>query len=60
VLNRTNFKTVNGVFLNLNTVWVNAFTDTIVSCPGTTPCTIAVTVSSQSGSVTAGNVARAR
>jgi hypothetical protein len=60
VLNRTYFKTVNGVFLNLNTTWVNAFSDTIVLCPGTTPCTIAVTVSSQFGSVTAGQGARAR
>jgi hypothetical protein len=60
VLNRTYFKTVNGVFLNLNAVWVNAFTDTVVVCPGTTPCTIAVSVSSQFGSVTAGQVARAR
>ena len=60
VLNRTYFKTVNGVFLPLNTTWVNAFSDTVVLCPGTTPCTIAVTVSSQFGSVTAGQVARAR
>jgi hypothetical protein len=48
------------VFLNLNAAWVNAFTDTVVACPGTTPCTIAVTVSSQFGSVTAGQVARTR
>jgi hypothetical protein len=60
VLNRSYFKTVNGVFLNLNSVFVNAFSDTVVLCPGTTPCTIAVTVSSQFGSVTAGQVARAR
>ena len=60
VLNRTYFKTVNGVFLNLNTTWVNAFTDTVVFCPSTTPCTIAVSISSQFGSVTAGQVARAR
>jgi hypothetical protein len=60
VLNRTYFKTVNGVFLALNTTFVNAFSDTVVLCPGTTPCTIAVTVSSQFGSVTAGQVARAR
>jgi hypothetical protein len=59
-LSRTFFKTVNGVFLSLNTTWVNAFSDTVVSCAGTTPCTIAVTVSSQFGSVTAGQVARAR
>ena len=59
-LYRTHFKTVNGVFLGLNTAWVNAFTDTVVFCPGTTPCTIAVSVSSQFGSVTAGQVARAR
>ena len=60
MLNRTYFKTVNGVFLALNTTFVNAFSDTVVLCPGTTPCTIAVTVSSQFGSVTAGQVARAR
>ena len=60
VLNRTYFKTVNGVFLPLNSTWVNAFSDTVVFCPGTTPCTIAVSVSSQFGSVTAGQVARAR
>ena len=59
-LNRTYFKTVNGVFLNLNVAWVNAFTDTLVLCPGLTPCTIAVKVSSQFGSVSAGQVARAR
>lgn len=59
-LRRTYFKTVNGVFLSLNTAWVNAFSDTIVLCPGTTPCTVAVTVSSQFGSVSAGQVARAR
>ena len=34
VLNRTYFKTVNGVFLALNTAWVNAFTDTVVSVQG--------------------------
>ena len=60
ILDRTFFKTVNGVFLPLNVAWVNAFTDTVVPCVGTTPCTIAVTVSSQFGSVTAGQVARAR
>jgi hypothetical protein len=60
VLRRSYFKTVNGVFLNLNVGWVNAFTDTVVTCPGTTACTIAVTVSSQFGAVTAPNVARAR
>ena len=59
-LYRTHFKTVNGVFLALNAAWVNAFTDTVVQCPGNTPCTVAVTVSSQFGSVTAGQVARAR
>jgi hypothetical protein len=60
VLNRTYFKTVNGVFLPLTAAWVNAFSDTVVACPGTTPCTIAVKISSQFGSVTAGQVARAR
>ena len=60
VLNRTYFKTVNGGFLALNTTWKNAYTDTVVFCPGTTPCTIAVSVSSQFGSVSAGQVARAR
>lgn len=60
VLGRTYFKTVNGVFLNLNVGWVNSFSDTVVFCPGTTACTIAVTVSSQFGSVSAGQVARAR
>ena len=34
-VDRTHFKTVNGVFLTLNAAWVNAFTDTVVSCPGT-------------------------
>ena len=60
VLNRTYFKTVNGVFMNLNALWANAFSDTIVFCPGLTPCTISVSVSSQFGSVSAGQVARAR
>ena len=60
VLRNTFFKTVNGVFLPLNAAWVNAFTDTVVTCPAAVPCTIAVTVSSQFGSVTAGQVARAR
>lgn len=60
-LKKSYFKTVNGLFVNLNTTWVNAFSDTLVQCPGTSGvCTVAVTVSSQFGGVTAAQVARAR
>jgi hypothetical protein len=60
-LKKTHFKTVNGSFLNLTTTFVNAFSDTIVTCPGSSgTCTIAVTVVSQFGQVDAGAVARAR
>ena len=60
-LKKTYFKTANGLFMPLNIAWANAFSDTVVQCPGTSGvCTIAVTVSSQFGSVTAGQSARAR
>jgi hypothetical protein len=60
-LKKSYFKTANGLFLPPTTAWANAFSDTVANCPGTSgTCTIAVTVSSQFGSVAAGAVARAR
>jgi hypothetical protein len=58
VLNRTYFKSVSN-FLFFTTTPRNAFSITVVVCPGPTPCTIAVTVSSEFGLVTAGQVAGA-
>jgi hypothetical protein len=61
VLQRTYFQTVNDAFINLSTTWVNAFSDTVVACPGTSGvCAIAVTVSSQFGDINPQQVARAR
>jgi len=62
VLQRTYFKTENTGFINLTTTFVNAFTDTVVNCPGAagTTCTVAVTVSSQFGQISGTDVARAR
>ncbi len=61
ILKKTYFKTENLGFINLTTTFVNAFTDTIVNCPGTTgTCAIAVTVSSQFGQIPGTEVARAR
>jgi len=61
VLKKTYFKTQNTGFLNLSTTWQNAFSDTVVACPGGSgTCAIAVTVSSQFGAISGTEVARAR
>jgi hypothetical protein len=61
VLKKTYFKTENTGFFNLTTTFVNAFSDTVVSCPGTSgTCAIAVTVSSQFGMIGSANVAQVR
>src|SRR5215831_9394445 len=58
-LKKTYFKTVNDDFLSLTTTWVNAFSDTVVTCPGGT-CAIATTVTSQFGRIDPNQVARVR
>ena len=60
VLKKTYFKTANDAFMNLTTTWVNAFSDTVVNCPGPGTCAIAVTVTSQFGDIDPQAVARAR
>ncbi len=60
VLKKTYFKTVNDAFMNLTTAWANAFSDTVVACPGPGTCAIAVTVTSQFGQINSMDVARVR
>jgi len=60
VLQKTYFQTVNDAFITLSPTFVNAFSDTLVNCPASGACAIAVTVSSQFGHIDPMQVAQVR